>query len=317
MGLIMIAFLRQLSMFLAIQAVLFAGWLALDPGDGYLAAAIDKQRSAELTPGPRVLLVGGSNVAFGIDSAGLSNWLPQVQVVNLGLHAGLGFDFLLNQSLDVVREGDLVVISPEYQHFAHHTTSAAAIDLLRASPGHAKHFSLTDWKVLADHGLCYFRASLNRIVGRLLRRPQLVYRREAFNVYGDVVAHHELRPSYAQRPTATTWSFSAERLDDSIARMNRYIDDCKSRGANVVFAFPPLSEAAWQANRSTVETIRQTVGHNAHVSILNAANSPDQLNSHFFDTEYHLTESAKARRTAELAFALQPALLETRSVARR
>ena len=64
---------------------------------------------------PRLILVGGSAAAFGVDSALLARELPDYQPVNFGLYAALGTRVMLDLSIKELRTGDLVVIMPEQQ----------------------------------------------------------------------------------------------------------------------------------------------------------------------------------------------------------
>src|SRR5438270_3278585 len=63
-------FLLKICSFLLLQAVIFAFfWNPSFPHeDNYLAATIDKHHRLNTTRAPRIILVGGSNLAFGIKS---------------------------------------------------------------------------------------------------------------------------------------------------------------------------------------------------------------------------------------------------------
>ena len=37
--------------------------------------------------------------------------------INTGIHAGMGLIYMLDHSIGFIRKGDIVVISPEYDHF--------------------------------------------------------------------------------------------------------------------------------------------------------------------------------------------------------
>ena len=67
---------------------------------------------------PRLILVGGSAAAFGVDGALLARELPDYQPVNFGLYAALGTRVMLDLSIKELRPGDLVVIMPEQQRQA-------------------------------------------------------------------------------------------------------------------------------------------------------------------------------------------------------
>lgn len=65
---------------------------------------------------PAVVLLGGSNVAFGYDSEMLSDSLG-MPVVNAGLHASIGLKYIIDDCFPRLRRGDILVLSPEYGHF--------------------------------------------------------------------------------------------------------------------------------------------------------------------------------------------------------
>ena len=81
--------------------------LALDSRTATAAAAVH---------GRKVVFVGGSNVRFGVDAAGLSHDVG-LPVINYGLHASLGADVIADRAAAVVRPGDVVVFAPELSHF--------------------------------------------------------------------------------------------------------------------------------------------------------------------------------------------------------
>ncbi|MGC1275927.1 MAG: hypothetical protein WBC44_19655, partial [Planctomycetaceae bacterium] len=81
--------------------------------DHYLAAAADKGRWLRTAPGPRIILVGGSNVAFSMDCKILEDRYG-LAPVNMGLQARLGPRFMTRQVVDQVREGDVVIVMMEH-----------------------------------------------------------------------------------------------------------------------------------------------------------------------------------------------------------
>src|SRR5262245_14707644 len=72
--------------------------------------------TAAATPSPKVLIVGGSNVTFGFKPRSLSARVG-VPVVAYGVNAGIGLDLIVERAEPMIGPGDLVVVSPEIQHF--------------------------------------------------------------------------------------------------------------------------------------------------------------------------------------------------------
>ena len=82
----------------------------------YMAAISDKHHRLSTVESPRIILVGGSNLAFSVDSEKIEKHFER-PVVNMGLHAGLGLKFMLNEIQPALNGGDIVIIFPEYEHF--------------------------------------------------------------------------------------------------------------------------------------------------------------------------------------------------------
>ena len=75
----------------------------------YQAAIVDKIQRLESIDEPKIILVGNSNLAFGINSEIIQE-KTGMPVVNLGLHASLGNKFHENIVKNHIGEGDVVVL---------------------------------------------------------------------------------------------------------------------------------------------------------------------------------------------------------------
>ena len=140
--------LKILSIFLPI-ALLFI-FLYLMPyfltlryySSNYLAANIDKQRILKNTPSPKIVFIGGSNLAFGLNSEEVEKKLGR-PVVNMGLHASLSLSFMLNEIKTSIKQGDIIIIVPEYEHFQNNFYKKGSDDtiacLLYVNPAASKY----------------------------------------------------------------------------------------------------------------------------------------------------------------------------------
>lgn len=81
--------------------------------DGYLMSIVDKDRLLRTAEGRRLILIGGSNLTFGIDGPALKDRYG-VTPVNLGLHEMLRADYMLRHTAEHVRHGDVVVFCFEF-----------------------------------------------------------------------------------------------------------------------------------------------------------------------------------------------------------
>lgn len=82
--------------------------------NNYQASLIDKNERLCSIEGPKIVLVGNSNLAFGIDSRAIEEAFG-MPVVNMGMHGGVGNPFNEQAALQNVCEGDIVILS--YSNF--------------------------------------------------------------------------------------------------------------------------------------------------------------------------------------------------------
>ncbi len=299
----MLRFARQLGLFILIQACVLAGLAAVYPGraNGYIAATLDKHAMIAAHQPPRLFLVGGSNVAFGIDSPALDDALPY-RPINLGLHANVGLDFLLAEALACVERGDVVVVSLESEHFRMDTTGVTLAALLESRPRSAAYLSVRQWKALLDQGLSVLRVYVRRsLKGKDADREREIYGRGAFNGYGDVVGHHGDTPDHRD------YGFSKPieevdpgPADDAIRKLNRFALACRAAGVEVWYEFPPIPPAEYQAVSALLKYVQDEMTRVGEMPVLVGQAEAVYPLELFFDTKYHLSQKGKQQRTAVL-----------------
>jgi hypothetical protein len=312
-------FLRRLGAALAIQALVLLGLLAFHfwwgaDSDHYLAAWGDKRQRLEATPSPRVVLVGGSNLAMGIDSPALEHALGR-PVVNLGLHGGFGMEFMLREAETACGVGDVIVLSIEYGLLFGRRPDTTALDLLELYPSAIRFLAWDALPMALDRGLGYV-AKLPKVLVHYLtvgtrRPPEEIYSRRGFNAQGDLTAHWERVPP---RPLplgiggAESPAVPPDALAPAVSRLNRFAAGCVARGARVVWAAPPLPEDEVRRWRAQLDSLEGALRRHLAVSVLvgmSDASYPERL---FFDTAKHLTREGARLRTDTLASRLVPIL---------
>ena len=93
-------FLRRFSFLFLLFVALHLVLLFAIPADHnqYLNAYNHKQRLLNEVPSPRIIFMGGSNTAFGINSRMVEDSL-KLPVINHGLHGGIGLRFPMTEAL--------------------------------------------------------------------------------------------------------------------------------------------------------------------------------------------------------------------------
>ncbi|ELO0856429.1 hypothetical protein ACY2PI_002271 [Citrobacter amalonaticus] len=80
-----------------------------------------KEMISDATPGPRIVIISGSNSLFGI-SGDVIEKKTGMKVVNLALHASLDIDYLVYVLQRNIKKGDIVIAPLEYQYYRRDST---------------------------------------------------------------------------------------------------------------------------------------------------------------------------------------------------
>lgn len=292
-------FIAKLAWFLLLQAVLIACIVAPYRPNPYLfwASTVFKHERLAGAASPRIIFVGGSNLAFGLDSELVAQEIPFMPV-NMGIDVGLGLDFMLNEVRPHVRAGDVLVISPEYELFLGFRGGQASslARVIEQRPSGIANLSGPNIATLLDTGFGFFhwifRNARRNLHEQVIYGPYSV---AAFNEYGDAVDHLE-SPSRAPRLARAMERFERTPVDVSAVRvLNEFHRFCDEHGAEVYLSHPPLPDY-YRASARVAEV--EAVAH--RLLTVPELDRPDEMlfsAEEFWDTEYHLLRRSRDLRT--------------------
>lgn len=283
---------------------------------GALDEKYDKLYSAE---GEKIVIVGGSSVAFGVRSDIIEEY-TDMPVVNFGLYAALGTKLMLDLSLGAIGEGDIVIVTPELDkqtmslYFNTDMTLKAMggrFDMLLSLPMDNKLSLLSGmWNYAADK-MEYYLKSLPH------PDPDGVYNSKNFNEYGDLVYPREENVMLNYRDASTLINPSPEIVsDDFIEYLNDYAAACKRRGATVFFNFCPMNELGFAEGVGLDEllSLRKYFRDELDFDILGSPERSVLGAGYFYDTNFHLGDAGAVKYTAGLVEDLLFALDDAREV---
>ena len=285
-----------------IQAlVLFTGYALLslfvnrlaDGSNDYMAAIIDKHMRAKSIEGPKMLLVGGSNLAFGVDSEELERQLS-VPIVNLGLHGGLGLEFMVNEAESLMTEGDIVVLSIEhYLGEGQYGLKQLSADIFPESSAYFEPSLILGFRSHLERT----RNNLRSVIFDEYDQEHVsVYFREGFNRHGDVISH--LERTYS-RGIGGQALLEPSRWE-GIEVLNEFGRIAESRGAEAFFLFPSYAKSEYLRNRSSLKALESDLSQDLAIRILNAPEDFVYDDELFYDTVYHLNAEGRRLRTRSM-----------------
>jgi hypothetical protein len=311
-----VGFVRRVLIFALLQTLIAAAVAAIyferkPIADSYLAATIDKHRLLQGQASPRIILVGGSNVAFGFDSQALQA-ATRSNPVNMGLIGGVGLDFMLNELSGAIRRGDMVVVSPEYELFGrdYFGDAPTLFGVITSRPASARYLSARQIPTLLDDAFSVAgemtRFSLSRIGGiRAEDLPVVPFARRAFDERGDIRGHYGL----PNRPILTTTTFHMTDRDISraVVRLSAFQEECRKHGAIALFSFPPLRQRDFDQNATIIDRINTRLRAESSLAVLETPEEMALPEDDFFDSRYHLNRIGTIHRTERVINALRSA----------
>lgn len=282
----------------------------------WIYALTDKYKRAEELPSPKLIFVGGSSLAFGIDSKTIQDSL-HLPVVNMGIHADLGISFQLSETDMLARKGDIVVWSFEYYPNDEEAINGDDNVKIIAYDALPEIYNYITWyKKLEFLKLKFFyfpRMGSKQLPSWLsVFRQQNVmsidtavfsYNRKAFNSYGDI------RNQLCRKDNVSVLNFKLKQgYTEEAALMNEYADKLTARGVKVLFFFPCIMHTYYSGNKPGFDTIQSGYEKMLKVPVLNKISEVVYPDSMFYDQIYHLNKFGRKVYTRLMLTKLKSAL---------
>jgi hypothetical protein len=290
-------FFVKLPVFCAIFLGLVVSIITLLPFplNSYNFAILDKHRLLETTVSPKLVLAGGSNCAFGIDSAALAGAL-HIPVVNIGVQASFGLGRILDDVSPFLNPGDILAIIPEYEHFTTLWNGEDSAYILI--------IDCRQYRLLRRPGkydfprgfLGYVRTHLEGVIARYLPPDSAAYRRDRFNEYGDYVGHLE-----AENRDFEPMPLPDNTLDqDALKRFFRMAEEFQGRGIRILLSYPSYDAVLFDHSQRLINELDGLFRENEHIQVISHPGDYCFPRSLFYDTIYHLNAEGRRLRTETL-----------------
>lgn len=278
----------------------------------YQASLVDKIERLESINESKIILVGNSNLSFGIYSDQIEEDIG-MPVVNLGLHGGLGNAFHEEIAKLNINGGDIVIVC---------------------------HSNYKDEDVISDPELAWVTYDYNENVWPIIRKKDYltmlkaypaylrdsyflwitgrgnletgdVYSRSAFNQYGDVIAKDDAEQM-------NTDEFFKENIisvpsinDTCINRLNNLNQYCKDRGATLLIAGYPIAYGEYsEFSEKDFDVFQSELASRFDGVVISDYSDYFFPYDYFYNTELHLNEKGANARTKQLIKDIKNWLME-------
>lgn len=299
-------FIGKLMLYAALTIAGLCGIIAavqqLPPqfSDTYDAAAIDKYELLMNTESPKMIMIAGSNFAFGLDSKRISEEF-RMPVVNLGLHAGIKPHFTLEMAKKNIKAGDIIVIGLEYgEYYPREIDVPTALTTVENYKELWEFISFTDYpRIFQGYISNYGILKIDRYLHGA-EPAQGVYARASFNSYGDIeyARPQNLRTPADIRPDVT---LEAEEISDHvIGEMNQFYEYAREQGAQVYLTYPSLDKLAVMTDDRHRQEFALALSEKIDFPIISDMETYIMDTELFYNSDYHLNDRGREIRTQNL-----------------
>ncbi|MBR2461458.1 MAG: DUF4234 domain-containing protein [Clostridia bacterium] len=277
--------------------------------DTFVGELGDKYERLNDTDEPKLVVIGGSSVAFGLDSEMVKEHLG-MEVVNFGLYANLGTKLMIDLSKTNINKGDIIVIAPEMnsQTLSLYFNAETAIQAFDGNWWMLKNVDTGDYESIVGAMWKFSGEKLEYLITG--KRPENVgaYQKEWFNEYGDNTFD---RPYNTMLSTSKNIELNFRvNTEDSITSdyeqfvdyVNDYVSYCSRTGATVYFSFAPMNAAAMTDynNSENIYNFYKNLCAALDCRVISDVNQYIMDEGYFFDSEFHLNNAGVTVRTAQL-----------------
>ncbi len=286
-------------------------------GDTFMGELKSKYERLKETSGKRIVLVGGSGVAFDCDSALMDDFFPSYEIVNFGMYAGLGTKAVMDLSENYIHEGDIVILSPEQseQTFSDYFNGEYMWQAADGAFGMLRDLKSENFEAMLGNFPRFALEKLNYVMKGQKPQTDSIYQKKSFNTYGDIeldTCRENILPNgydVNQKVRFTEDVVQPEFMD----YMNDWAKRLEKKGAVVWYRYCPV-------NKLSVEDMDDLAAYDVFLRqkldfpvIGNLENSLMEA-EWFFDTNFHLNQPGKEVNTVQLIRDMKAMLGDDRAV---
>ena len=286
-------------------------------GDTFMGELKSKYERLKETSGKRIVLVGGSGVAFDCDSALMDDFFPSYEIVNFGMYAGLGTKAVMDLSENYIHEGDIVILSPEQseQTFSDYFNGEYMWQAADGAFGMLRDLKSENFEAMLGNFPRFALEKLNYVMKGQKPQTDSIYQKKSFNTYGDIeldTCRENILPNgydVNQKVRFTEDVVQPEFMD----YMNDWAKRLEKKGAVVWYRYCTV-------NKLSVEDMDDLAAYDVFLRqkldfpvIGNPKNSLMEA-EWFFDTNFHLNQPGKEVNTVQLIRDMKAMLGDDRAV---
>lgn len=261
------------------------------------------------TEGRKIVIIGNSNVAFGVDSLLFEQLIntsdEQYTVCNFGLYGSLGTRMMLDLSRNFIGEGDIVIFVPEISEQSLSQYFSAQEAWYALDGGMEMFFSLpSDLRGSLSGAFFGYTAEKYALYKQGKEaQPSGIYAKSSFDNRCDLKNYsreYNVMPGGVDSNNIVTLKTSLY-AQDFIDYVNEYCACVQKKGAAMYYSFPPMSNnSVADMSEQTLEKFTDFVVRNFDFPVISDISDYLMDGEWFYDSVFHLNSSGMTVRTVQL-----------------
>lgn len=311
---------KGLALVAATAASVAAICFLIPDANDYSKASLLKHAALRADVPRKIVLVGGSNLAFGIDST-LIREATGCPVVNMGMNGYFGVRYMLSEVRNNLRPGDVVVMAWEWDNYFK-SVDGAPQALLAVTKTNLSAFAYLDRDQLAAVIGSYPAVAQQKVIRVFFQAREFVkslyipgYGKEMEDDYGLLIRRIESVSGFTPEGDlvshlGVTWPAELESgLDlvnlppdkEIVPLMEEFVTEVEARGVAAMVSFTPIIDYYYAAQKREIDRISAELQANPKLKVPRPASGYVFPRSQHFDTVYHLNAEGREARSRKLA----------------
>lgn len=278
-------------------------------GESYYAELAPLTERLDRAQGKKLVLIGGSNIAFGVDVALLEELLAEkgfdYTVCPYGLYAAVGCSAMLSLSEDALKEGDIVILAvePTDETMSTYFGASAFLKCTEDAPRLLTRLNTDPRRAALGNSVSYLQERLAIVRSGEYPRAEGVYSRAAFGENGNLDYPREGNIMALGFDTTEPVDLQNVQIEEAFAeQVNDYCRKAERKGAQVWLSFSPVNRSALVDDSE--EALLAFFTRCREAFLCPAVSDPGRYvldSAWFYDSNFHLNSAGAEVRTVLLA----------------